>query len=474
MVLKLTKYLGDKVFWKVTLGLALPIAFQNMLTSSFSLVDTLMVSMLGDISLAAAGMAGQWSWLLNIFLFGVSSGAAIFISQYFGVDDRRGIHRTAGIAVASGFLLGAVFMTAACVFPNTVMRIFGDEDAVIAEGAAYLRIAGFSYFAVVINGVWSAILRSTAQVKLPMYVSLITTVENAVLNYLLIFGGFGIPGLGIKGAALATVISSWTGAILLIVLSMRKGNILYAPLREMFRFSKESLVLFYKKALLVMVNESMWGLGTFCYNAIYGALGYENYEAVTIIRTFESIAFAFFVGLCNACCIMVGKSVGVGKISRAWQDALRFSVLVPLAGAVVGWVIVLFCAPLVDIFNLSGNISTSVISMAQVLLMIYALELPLRNIPYVMVVGVFRSGGDASTGVKYDLLGLWCIGLPVTLLAAFALKLPFPLVFVFMYLFDDGVKSFLCIRHFRRAGWLRPVTEEGKEGLSRWLADKNG
>ncbi len=470
--MKLSKYFGDRFFWKITLGLALPIAFQNMLTSSFALVDTLMVSMLGDISLAAAGMAGQWSWLLNIFLFGVCSGAAIFVSQYFGVDDRRGIHRTAGIAIASGLVLGAVFMGAACLFPHTVMRIFGKEEAVIAEGVAYLRIAGFSYFAVVINAVWSAVLRSTAQVKLPMYVALVTTAENAALNYFLIFGGFGWEGLGIRGAALATVISSWTGAILLIVFSMRRGNILYAPLKELFRFTKEGIALFYKKAFPVMLNESMWGLGTFCYNAVFGALGYENYEAVTIIRTFESIAFAFFVGLCNACCIMVGKSVGVGKIERAWKDALRFAVLIPAAGAVIGWIIVLFRAPLVSIFNLSGNISPSVLSMAQMLLTVYALELPLRNIPYTMVVGIYRSGGDASTGVFYDLLGLWGIGLPTTLIAAFWLKLPFPLVFAVMYLFDDGVKSVLCIRHFRSARWLRPVTPEGRAGLERWTAEK--
>ena len=165
--MNLSKYIGDRDFWHITLRLALPIAFQNMLTSSFSLVDTLMVSMLGDISLAAAGMAGQWSWLLNIFLFGVSSGAAIFISQYFGVDDRKGIHRTSGIALFSGLVLGCLFMLAAVLIPGTVMRIFGDEEAVIAEGIAYLRIAGFSYFAVVISGVWSSVLRSTAQVKLP-------------------------------------------------------------------------------------------------------------------------------------------------------------------------------------------------------------------------------------------------------------------------------------------------------------------
>lgn len=470
--MNLTKYIGDRGFWRVTLRLALPIAFQNMLVSSFSLVDTLMVSMLGDISLAAAGMAGQWSWLLNIFLFGISSGAAIFISQYFGIDDRKGIHRTSGIAVVSGLVLGAVFMAAACLFPSMVMRIFGDEEIVIAEGVDYLRIAGFSYFAVVISGVWGSVLRSTAQVKLPMYISLFTTVENAVMNYLLIFGGFGIPAMGIKGAALATVISSWTGAVLMIVFSMRPGNILYAPVRELFGFTRESLRVFYKKAIPVIANESMWGLGTFCYNAIFGALGYENYEAVTILRTFESIAFAFFVGLCNACCVMVGKSVGAGKIERAWQDAVRFTFLVPAVGFVVGIFIIIFRAPLVSVFNLSGNISPEVISMAMTLLTIYALEISLRNIPYIQIVGVFRSGGDTTTGVVYDLVCLWCISLPLTLVTAFVLDLPFALVFAIMYLSEDIIKVCLCLRHFTKAKWVHPVTNEGKIGLEAWRAER--
>ena len=471
--MNLTNYVGDRGFWRVTLRLALPIAFQNMLTSSFSLVDTLMVSMLGDISLAAAGMAGQWSWLLNIFLFGVSSGAAIFISQYFGVDDKKGIHRTSGLALVSGLVLGAIFMIAACLAPAAVMRIFVDEEAVIAEGVAYLRIAGFSYFAVVISGVWSSVLRSTAQVKLPMYVALITTVENAVLNYLFIFGGFGIPAMGIRGAALATVASSWTGAILLLVLSLRPGNIVYAPLRELLHFSKASIALFYRKALPVMANESMWGLGTFCFNAIYGALGYENYEALTILRTFESIAFAFFVGLCNASCVMVGKSVGAGKIGRACQDALRFTILIPAVSIVIGWIIILYRAQLVSVFNLSGNISETVLLTAQSLLVVYALEIPLRNIPYIQIVGVFRSGGDTTTGVIYDLSCLWGLSLPATLIAAFVLDLPFVAVFAVMYLCEDIIKSILCLRHFRSAKWLRPVTPEGIAGLEEWKASRS-
>ena len=469
----LSKYIGDRGFWKTTFRLAIPIALQNMLTSSFALVDTLMVSMLGDVSLAAAGMAGQWSWLLNIFLFGVSSGAAIFISQYFGVDDRKGIHCTSGVALFSGLIIGAFFMVSACFTPSIVMRIFGNEDAVVSEGVSYLKIAGFSYFAVVINCVWGSVLRSTAQVKLPMYVALITTVENAVLNYWLIFGGLGIPAMSIRGAALATVISSWTGAILLIVLSLRHGNILFAPFREIFDLTRENFSRFFKKALPVIANESMWGLGTFCFNAIFGALGYENYEAVTILRTFENIAFAFFVGLCNASCVMIGKSVGAGKIERALEDSKRFTILIPFLGLVLGWIFIIFRAPLVSIFNLSGNISDNVLLTAQSLMIVYSLEMPIRNFPYIQIVGVYRSGGDTTTGVFYDLICLWGISLPATLLTSFVFKLPFVAVFAIMYLTEDIIKSLLCLKHFKSAKWLRPVTPEGQIELQKWLKTKN-
>ena len=353
------------------------------------------------------------------------------------------------------------------------MRIFGNEDAVVSEGVSYLKIAGFSYFAVVINCVWGSVLRSTAQVKLPMYVALITTVENAVLNYWLIFGGLGIPAMSIRGAALATVISSWTGAILLIVLSLRHGNILFAPFREIFDLTRENFSRFFKKALPVIANESMWGLGTFCFNAIFGALGYENYEAVTILRTFENIAFAFFVGLCNASCVMIGKSVGAGKIERALEDSKRFTILIPFLGLVLGWIFIIFRAPLVSIFNLSGNISDNVLLTAQSLMIVYSLEMPIRNFPYIQIVGVYRSGGDTTTGVFYDLICLWGISLPATLLTSFVFKLPFVAVFAIMYLTEDIIKSLLCLKHFKSAKWLRPVTPEGQIELQKWLKTKN-
>jgi len=461
---------GGKRFWGSVLSLAIPIAIQNLLTSSFVLVDTLMVGQLGDVALAAVGMAGQWSWLLNMVLFGVCSGAAVFIAQYFGDKNHTGIVKTYGIGLCASVLISFLFLLAGCLVPQVVISIFNRDAGVLDAGVSYLKIAAFSYPAIALNLIFNTVLRSTGRVKIPMYIAFVTTILNAVLDYGLIFGAFGLPALGVRGAALATVISSWSGPVLIYVVSAFLGDdIFFAPIREQFGFQKQMVIDFLKKALPVVLNETLWGLGTIFYNIIFSNLGYEYYAAVTVLRTFENIAFVFFVGLNNAACVMIGRDIGAGNIERALKDAKRFMLLVPLAGAVVGVFILLFREQLVGIFNLGGKITQTTLAAAMGIMAVYALELPIRNIPYVTIVGVFRSGGDTKTGMKYDLLCLWGISLPVTFVVAFILKIPFVLVFAASYIFEDYLKSFLCIRYFISKKWVRPVTENGQRALREYI-----
>lgn len=191
-----SKYLGDKPFWQVTARLALPIAIQNVLTSSFQLVDTMMVSRLGDVSLSAVGMAGQWGWLVALLGFGLCSGMSVFVSQYWGVRDLKGIRRVLGIALITGLLLSLGFMAVALIAPAWVIRFFNQDASVVETGCKYLVIACFSYPAVALTNIMATVLRNTERVTLPMYVSGITTVANALVNYALIFGKFGMPELG--------------------------------------------------------------------------------------------------------------------------------------------------------------------------------------------------------------------------------------------------------------------------------------
>lgn len=468
----LKKYFGDMGFWRIALKLAFPVAMQNLLTSSFILVDTIMVGQLGDLSLSAVGMAGQFGWFLNMITFGMCSGAAVFISQYWGAKDTTGIRRTYGIAVVSVCLISALFFVIGLLFPEGVVRIFNREPDVVEAGAAYLRIACWSYLATGVNMVFCIVLRSTENVKLPMYVSLVTTVLNAFMDYGLIFGAFGMPEMGIRGAALATVISAWAGPVLILAVSAIQRNMLISPIKELFGFNKRSIAEYYEKATPVIINETLWGLGTLLFSVIFANLGYQYYAAVTIFRTFENIAFVFFIGLCNASSIMVGKNVGAGHIKRAVEDSRRFVLFVSLCSVLTGVLIIIFRFQLASVFNLSGSITPETLKLTASLLLVYGIELPVRNLPYILIVGTFRPGGDTKIGMKLDLLSLWLCSVPLTTLAAFVFKLPFIAVFAIMYAAEDYMKAILCVKYYFTYNWLRPVTDQGIKGLEEFYESR--
>ena len=470
--MKLTNYLGDKPFWRVALRLALPVSIQNVLSSSFQLVDTMMVSRLGDVVLSAVGMAAQWGWLCMLLGFGLCSGMSVFVSQYWGVKDLKGIRRVLGMGLLSSLVVSFLFMGVALAAPRWVIGLFNQDAAVIEAGCRYLTIVCFSYPAVALMNVLSAVLRNTERVKLPMYVAAITTVVNAFVDYGLINGAFGMPRMGVAGAALATCISSWLGPILVLIFSLVEKNILTGPIRELTRFGLKNFGAFCARALPVMCNEGLWAMGILVLNMVYSNMGYEYYAGMTIFKTFSELAFAFYVGMGNACVIMVGKSIGSGKIRRGVEDARRFSVLVPLLGVVIGGLMILLRHPLVSIFSTGETLSALTLETALAVTVFCSLEVSFRNISYVQVVGVFRSGGDTLTGMFFDLGALWLISIPLTLLAANVLHLPFLGVVMCAYLGEDIPKSLLSIRHFRSMKWLRPVTPEGQAGLEAWRREE--
>lgn len=463
--MKWSHYLGDKPFWKVTLRIAIPVALQNVLTSSFQLVDTMMVSRLGDVALSSVGMAAQWGWLCSLLGFGLCSGMSVFISQYWGVKDHKGIRRVLGMGLMTGLVLTLLFLLVARLAPGWVLGLFNKDPNVVAAGCEYLSIVCFSYPAVMLTNVMSTVLRNTERVKLPLYVSIFTTIANAFVDYSLIFGAFGFPQMGIAGAALATCISSWLGPVLLLIFSLFEKNMLVGSLRELTAFGFKNLAIFYRRALPVVFNEGMWALGILIVNMIYSNIGYEYYAGMTIFKTFSELAFSFYVGLGNSCVIMVGKSIGSGKIQRGVEDATRFSVLVPLMGVVIGGLTILFRDPLIAVFATGSNLSPLTLETALAVTIFCSVEVFFRNISYVQVVGVFRSGGDTLCGMIYDMGSLWLISIPLTYLAAHVLHLPFIAVVMVAYLAEDIPKSIACLLHFRRMTWLKPVTEEGRAGL---------
>lgn len=468
-----SKYLGDKPFWNITLKLALPIAIQNMLTSSFALIDTLMVSKLGDIALSSVGMAGQFSWLLNLVSFGLCSGMSVFASQYWGIKNYKAMRKVFGIAIITSLIFSSTFSLFGLIMPEKIIYIFNKNTEVIQSGAAYMKIACLSYPAVALTVIMSGFLRSIEKVKVPMYVSAITTVLNAFFNYGLIFGKFGLPEMGVRGAALATCISSWSGPVLLLSISLLQKNHMVKNIRDVLSFDLSLIKEFFKRAMPVVFNETVWALGIVILNTIYSNMGYEYYAAVTILKTIVDLSFAFFVGLGNACVIMVGKSVGSGKIERAVTDSRRFAILIPLTAVFVGGFIAIFRSSLISIFNTGENISELTLNTAKSIILFVGLEMCIRMVSYVQIVGIFRSGGDTFIGMICDVSSLWVLAIPAAAIASNVLHLPFISVLIIAYLAEDLPKCVFCLKHFFSLKWLKPVTSEGIKAKQEYFAKKN-
>ena len=468
-----SKYLGDKPFWNITLKLALPIAIQNMLTSSFALIDTLMVSKLGDIALSSVGMAGQFSWLLNLVSFGLCSGMSVFASQYWGIKNYKAMRKVFGIAIITSLIVSSTFSLFGLIMPEKIIYIFNKNTEVIQSGAAYMKIACLSYPAVALTVIMSGFLRSIEKVKVPMYVSAITTVLNAFFNYGLIFGKFGLPEMGVRGAALATCISSWSGPVLLLSISLLQKNHMVKNIRDVLSFDLSLIKEFFKRAMPVVFNETVWALGIVILNTIYSNMGYEYYAAVTILKTIVDLSFAFFVGLGNACVIMVGKSVGSGKIERAVTDSRRFAILIPLTAVFVGGFIAIFRSSLISIFNTGENISELTLNTAKSIILFVGLEMCIRMVSYVQIVGIFRSGGDTFIGMICDVSSLWVLAIPAAAIASNVLHLPFISVLIIAYLAEDLPKCVFCLKHFFSLKWLKPVTSEGIKAKQEYFAKKN-
>ena len=413
-------------------------------------------------------MAGQWSWFLNLISFGVASGMSVFAAQYRGVKNHAAMRRVLGLSLTILLTVSLVFFLAALLFPAAIVTIFNKDPAVIESGASYLRIACFSYPAVSLTVVLSTFLRTIEKPRVPMYVSFVTTALNALLNYILIFGKCGFAPMGVRGAAAATCISSWTGPVLLLAVSLLQHNHMVRHPRDLVSFTRQEAAAFVKRAFPVVCNETVWALGILALQSIYANMGYEYYAAVSILKTFMELSFAFFAGLGNACVILVGKSVGAGRIKKCLLDAGRFSLLVPLTAAAIGVLLAVFRRPLVSMFTLGENLSALTIETALTITLFCALEMPLRFIPYIQIVGIYRSGGDTLYGMVCDVSTLWVFAVPVAYLAANVWHLPFIWVFILAYLTEDVPKVALCLQRFFSRKWLRPVTPEGIRGLEDW------
>jgi len=447
----------DTTFLRKAMTIALPVAMQGMLNTVVNLVDNLMIGSLGSTAIASVGLANKVFFVFSLLVFGVVSGSGILAAQYWGNQDVKNIRKVLGLGVMISMTGAILFLIPARLNPQMMMRIFTTSEASIQMGAAYLTVVAISYPCTAITNTYVAMLRAVNRVKAPVVISCIAILVNIVFNYILIYGKFGAPAMGVVGAAIATLIARIVEVILVLSVVYVGKTPLACHIRELFGYSKEFLAQFVRTAAPVICNEFIWGLGTTIYSMAYGRMGDEAVAAITIATTIQDIAVVLFQGLSAATAVILGNEMGAGKLKRAERYGTYFFILQFILTVLAAVFVVLIRWNVIALYQ--PGISDAVAMSVSRCLIVFALFMPFKMFNYVNVVGVLRSGGDTLMCLFIDTSGVWFIGIPLAFIGGLVLKQPIHIVYG-MVLLEEVYKAAIGYWRYRQKKWLRNLAVE--------------
>lgn len=440
-------------FLKNTFKIMIPIAMQNLIFSSLNMVDTLMIGQLGEQTIAGVSLANQFFFVLTLIYFGITGGATIFSSQFWGAQNINKIKNIFAVSIKIVFFTGLIFTISGLFFPTKVLTFFTNDPGVIILGSQYLRIVSACYIFSGLSFLTTGILRSMGEVKLPLKISAISLILNTFINYLLIFGSFGFPKLGVPGAAIATLISRTVEFLLIIIVLTLKKSPLIQLKKKDFKLSGDLQEKFYRTLLPVIVNEGLWASGTAIFSAIYARISTESLAAYQIQQTVITVFLIFVFGIGNTSCILVGNKLGEGKPEEAYRFGKGFIKLSTLIGLITGLIIFMFAPFLTGLFKVSPD----VIFKSKNLISIFALILVFKAFNITIVVGILRGGGDTKVAMFMDIVGIWLIGIPLGLLSAFVFKLPIEIVYIFISI-EELIKVPYGLYRFKSKKWINNLS----------------
>ena len=446
-------------FYRNLVALALPIMLQNLITSTLAMADTFMVGLLGEVPMAGVTLANIPFYALQMFFFGVQSGAAVLISQYWGKGDRASISRVLGLSwMVMGFV-SILFSVVILSVPLEFMSLFGNDPAALQVAADYGRIVCLSY---VLNGftlVYLGAHRSMENPGLGLYMLSASMFTNTVLNWVLIFGKLGAPAMGVEGAALATLISRCVEFAIMVghIIFGKHFRINWKAVLNPGRAAAQKL---FHYATPVILNETLWGIGTGLYPTIMGHMqnSTEVLAAFTVAGNVERLALVALIGLANTAAIVIGREIGAGRRRTVYDVGVALNVLSVGVGLVVGGVLALFTWKILPryVFPLF-QLSDSTAAIAVLMLYMIAVMMGPRAFNFTNIVGVLRGGGDVRMAAVIDIAPLWLLAIPAA--ALFGLVLEWGVFWVYVGISLDQLAKFVIgIWRLRSGAWINDVT----------------
>jgi putative MATE family efflux protein len=430
-----------------------------MTSLALSFTDMFMFGLMEGVSetaIAASRIAHQPFYLFHMILFGSMSGASVLCSQYWGKKDIRTINAVAGTTFLLMLPVCAVFISVSFIFAPQLMPLFSNDPDVIAEAVIYLRIIAFSFIFELVTTLFSGILRSVENVKVPMFIGIGGISVNIILNALLIFGLAGLPAMGIQGAAAATFITQFLRMAGMLIYIIFIEKTVRFNIKKMLNIKKVLIKDFFKIGPPVIANEFIWGLGTSVHMAIIGRISSEAQSAYIVSSMLEQIAAITMIHFSTVCCVIIGKSIGEGKPKDIIAHYSRTFIGLACAAAVfTGGLTFIFRHFIINLFELKGETQAYVSQ----LFLVAAAALIIKTFNCVSVVGIFRGGGDTKTGMIIDLLAMYLAGIPAGFCAMYYFGLSVPFVYAFLII-DELVKLPIYFILVKRRKWIRNITRE--------------
>lgn len=446
-------------FLRSVAAIAVPVALQNLLTTTGSMVDTMMIAPLGETSVGAVGLCAQLSSLMFSCYWGFVGGGILFFSQYWGAKDDEGINRSYGMTLCCMMVVALVFACLTIFVPEVMMRIYTDKVSIQQIGVQYLRVIGYAYPLQIIAMAMSALLRATGRARIPLYGALCSVAANVCLNYLLIYGNMGFPKMGVAGAALATVCAAAVNVLVIAIFAKLQKHPYLLNIRRHFRWNLDFLRMYIQKCFPIICNELLIGIGNMVINMVLGRQSEQAIAATAVFRTLEGFVIGFFAGFSNAAAVVVGNEVGAGHLDTAYERAKR---LVFLCGGCILLACLFLLAvhrPLLTRMSLHGESYR----IGEGMLMIYCAAAVIRMCNWAQN-DTYRAAGDATYGTVLEITFMYLMVLPCVCLAGLYFKAEFFVVFAMCYV-DEPIRLVLMQRHMYSGRWIRPVTVPGRAAL---------
>ena len=461
---------GNKTsFGKTVLRIALPVALQSMLQSSFSMIDQVMVGQLGSTSIAAVEIAGKPSSIYNIVIGAVAAIAGIMVSQYYGKKDKEAVHKSVSANLTVTILLALVFTAACLLWPWKIAGIYTEDALVIEDAVPYLQMIAWTYLPMGIASILAVRIRCMDKAIYPLYAGIASALVNTGLNWLLIFGNAGMPKLGVRGAAIASVLSQVVNLMVIVVfylllcrgqeglrtqLMSKEGDAsnIFKRILWSLQLGKEGYRQYFAMLLPVVVNEFLWSVGQNVNTYIYGHIGTRGLAAMSLTGPIQGLLIGALSGISQAAGIIIGKRLG----QKEYEAAYKESKLLCLYGLVSSLLLSVALIGFRNLYTEIYQVEDVVKETAAQLLLAFAVLAPIKVENMILGGGVIRSGGRTRYIMMIDMFGTWVVGVPLGLLTGLVLKLPIVWVY-FILSQEELVRLLITIVMFRSRKWMETI-----------------